>query len=80
MASITIRNLDEAVTRGLRRRAARHGRTPEEEARDILRRALESRAPPGNPGEAIRRRFAAHGGVELAGPERTAPRAVPRFD
>ena len=34
MASITIRNLDEALKRSLRIRAAEHGRSMEEEARD----------------------------------------------
>ncbi|MGH6761834.1 MAG: bifunctional phosphopantothenoylcysteine decarboxylase/phosphopantothenate--cysteine ligase CoaBC [Phyllobacterium sp.] len=36
MASITIRNLDEAVKESLRLRAARHGRSMEEEARILL--------------------------------------------
>ena len=37
MASITIRNLDDDVKRRLRIRAAEHGRSMEEEAREILR-------------------------------------------
>jgi len=37
MASITIRNLDDDVKHRLRVRAAEHGRSMEEEARDILR-------------------------------------------
>lgn len=37
MASITIRNLDDEVKRRLRVRAAEHGRSMEEEAREILR-------------------------------------------
>ena len=40
MASITIRNLDEETKRRLRIRAARHERSMEEEARNILRSAL----------------------------------------
>jgi plasmid stability protein len=47
MASITIRNLDHTVRAQLRVRAAQHGRSMEEEARQILRKALctqESRA------------------------------------
>ena len=39
MASITIRNLDPAVKERLRVRAARHGRSMEDEARRILREA-----------------------------------------
>ena len=40
VSSITIRNLEESVKRRLRIRAARHGRSMEEEARHILRAAL----------------------------------------
>ena len=40
MASITIRNLDEALKQRLRVRAAEHGHSMEQEARDILRVAL----------------------------------------
>jgi phosphopantothenoylcysteine decarboxylase/phosphopantothenate--cysteine ligase len=39
MASITIRQLDDALKRRLRLRAARHGRSMEDEARTILRDA-----------------------------------------
>ena len=62
MASITIRNLDDAVKQNLRVRAAQHGRSMEEEARDILRRAVELQDPVGNLGASIHRRFAPHGG------------------
>jgi plasmid stability protein len=37
MASITIRNLEDAVKQRLRVRAAEHGHSMEEEARNILR-------------------------------------------
>ena len=40
MASLTIRNLDPAVKDRLRVRAAERGRSMEEEARVILRRAM----------------------------------------
>ena len=40
MASITIRNLDDDVKRRLRVRAAEHGHSMEQEARDILRAAV----------------------------------------
>jgi phosphopantothenoylcysteine decarboxylase/phosphopantothenate--cysteine ligase len=39
MASITIRRLDDGLKRHLRLRAARHGRSMEDEARTILRQA-----------------------------------------
>jgi antitoxin FitA len=40
MASLTIRNLEDAVKARLRVQAARHGRSMEEEARQILRQAV----------------------------------------
>jgi plasmid stability protein len=42
MAQVIVRNLDEAVKRKLQRRAARHGRSMEEEVRDILRDAVKN--------------------------------------
>lgn len=80
MASITIRNLDDGVKQRLRRRAADHGRSMEEEARDILRQAVGRSSPPKNLGEAIHRRFAVLGGVELDLPPREAMPEAPRFD
>ncbi len=41
MAQLIVRNLDDAVKRKLQRRAARHGRSMEEEIRDILRDAVK---------------------------------------
>jgi antitoxin FitA len=40
MAQLVVRNLDETTVRALKEQAARHGRSAEEEHRDILRRAL----------------------------------------
>src|SRR5207249_791195 len=45
MASITIRQLDEGLKRRLRLRAARNGRSMEDEARTILRHAAERAFP-----------------------------------
>ena len=45
MASITIRRLDEAIKNRLRLRAAEHGHSMEEEARSILRDALDRERP-----------------------------------
>jgi antitoxin FitA len=42
MAQVIVRNLDEAVKRKLKRRAARHGHSMEEEIRDILRDAVKN--------------------------------------
>jgi plasmid stability protein len=81
MASITIRNLEEPLKARLRIRAATHGRSMEDEARDILRNAL-NREPlqPANLAAAIRRRFAPLGGVELPDAPREPMRRPPAFD
>lgn len=59
-------------------RAARHNRSMEEEARQILRAAV-SEEEGGGPDLAatIRRRFEPFGGVELALPEREPIREAP---
>ena len=81
MASITIRNLDEELKRRLRIRAADHGRSMEEEVRQILRIALnQAPAAPVDLAHAIRARFAPLGGVELELPVREPMRELPRFD
>lgn len=80
MASITIRKLDEATKARLRIRAAHRRRSMEEEARHILREALAEDAPQGrNLAEAIHRRFARFGGVELELPARAPMRRPPTF-
>ena len=81
MASITIRNLEEPLKSRLRIRAATHGRSMEDEARDILRNAL-NREPvrPGDLASAIRARFAPLGGVELPETTREAIRVPPEFE
>jgi len=70
MASITIRQLEENTKRKLRMRAARHGRSMEQEAREILRSALSEPEEQPDLAEAIRRRFAKYGGVDLKIPPR----------
>lgn len=81
MASITIRNLDDAVKRGLRVRAAEHGRSMEEEARLILSAALAgSQTPRRNLADEIRARFAPLGGVDLDIPPRGQDRPLPEFE
>ena len=67
MAVMTIRNIDDAIKKRLRVRAAINGRSMEDEARDILRSALSTDEPRlRNLGEAIHARFGALGGVDLA--------------
>ena len=79
MASITIRNLDEGVKSKLRVRAATNGRSMEEEARTILREAVEQEASEKGLGTAIHELFKPLGGVELEIPPRETMREPPRF-
>ena len=80
MARITIRNVEEALKSRLRVQAALHGRSMEDEARDILRSAL-NRGPvaPGKLAASIRARFARLGGVELPPVDREPMREPPSF-
>jgi plasmid stability protein len=74
MSSITIRNLDDRVKRKLRMRAARNGRSMEEEARQILRAAVAERPTPAQPGnlyDSIRALIEPLGGVDLPIPPRS---------
>jgi plasmid stability protein len=78
MASITIRRLEDTVKASLRMRAASHGRSMEEEAREILKAGLRAeRLPRLNLAESIRRHVEPLGGVELALPPREAVRRPP---
>jgi plasmid stability protein len=71
MASITIRKLPENTKRRLRIRAARNGRSMEQEARELLEAGLaQADSEPKDIGEAIRRIFAPLGGVDLRIPPR----------
>jgi antitoxin FitA len=80
MASITIRNLDEPLKTRLRIQAATHGRSMEDEARDILRSALNQElARPPNLAAAIRARFAPLGGLDLPEVPRESMREPPDF-
>ncbi len=79
MPVLTIRNVPDETKSRLRIRAAEHGRSMEAEVRAILENALGEPGPPENLGQAIRRRFAKFGGVELELPERTPAREPPDF-
>ncbi|MEO8659859.1 MAG: plasmid stabilization protein [Bryobacteraceae bacterium] len=80
MASITIRKLDDAIKAKLRIRAAHHGRSMEEEAREILKVAVAREpAPALNLAESIRRRMESTGGVELRLPSRQPVRPPPKL-
>ncbi|TCT07404.1 FitA-like ribbon-helix-helix domain-containing protein [Paralcaligenes ureilyticus] len=73
MASLTIRNLNDEIKARLRLEAAEHGHSMEEEARRILRIALETSHVRGGLGSRIHRRFSDIGGAELDIPARTEP-------
>jgi plasmid stability protein len=78
VASITIRKLDEHVKAKLRVRAAHHGRSLEEESREILKCVLVAEEPRAqNLAQAIRRHIEPLGGVELALPQRQPVRPPP---
>ncbi len=74
MASITVRKLEDELKRRLRIRAAKNGRSMEEEVRHILRMELCPQPPQKNLTSAIRARFAPLGGVELDIPPRSPMR------
>lgn len=78
MASLLIRNLDEETKARLRQQAARHGRSMEQEAREILRKAVQ---PPGEPGFAkrINQRFAKLNVERLPIPPRSRARTPPEL-
>jgi len=96
MSSLTIHDMDPDLTEKITRRAARYGRSPEEEALWLLKDALkdsrrmadahsEDGEPPRaqdaeNIYEAIRRHIEPIGGVELELPKREPMREPPRFD
>lgn len=78
--TMTIRNIDEQLKSRLRVQAAMHGRSMEDEARDILRSALSVEPISGaSLVQAIRGRIAPLGGVDIALPERDPMRAPPEL-
>jgi antitoxin FitA len=80
MTTMTIRNIDEGLKARLRVQAAQHGRSMEDEARDILRAALSTETSRGcSLVEAIRARVEPLGGIELELPAREAIRNPPEL-
>lgn len=80
MASLLIRNVDDALHARLKARAAAHRRSLEEEARELLRVAVARQdAPPReNLADLARRLFGATHGTELDLPSRgSAPGRPP---
>ncbi|KZC37667.1 MULTISPECIES: FitA-like ribbon-helix-helix domain-containing protein [Rhodanobacter] len=82
MATMTIRNLDDDLKARLRVRAARHGRSMEEEARSILRAALANCVEDDSGASlyaAIRAHVEPFGGIDLDLPPREPQRDPPDF-
>lgn len=82
MATMTIRNIEDDVKARLRIQAARHGRSMEEEARSILRAALEAESPTLSGAllvKVIRARMEPFGGIKLELPPREPMREPPDF-
>ena len=80
MTTLTVRNLDPELKAKLRVRAAEHGHSMEQEARQILATTLSGGlVPTTGLGTAIRRIFEPLGGVDLDIPPRTPDRAPPDF-
>jgi len=80
MATLTIRNLEDPLKSRLRLRAAARNRSMEEEARQILRAALqESSQPSLDLSARIRSRFATLGDVQLPIEARAPVRPPPDF-
>lgn len=59
MAQLVVRNLEQSVKAKLQRRAKRHGRSMEEEVREILRDAAKQETPSLN-SRGLGTRIAAH--------------------
>jgi plasmid stability protein len=71
MASILIRNIEDSVKEKLRLRAAEHGRSMEEEVREMIRLAVKDEPQSSKGlGTRLHKRFAQLGGVELETPPR----------
>jgi plasmid stability protein len=83
VATLTIRNVDPELHRCLRVRAAEHGHSMEAEVRQILKEVVGAASEVEESGaslaEAIRRRFAPYGDVELDIPPRELAREPPDF-
>jgi len=81
MAQLVVRNLDNAIKTRLQSRAKRHGRSMEEEVRDILRAAVKDEGTsPGGLGTIISSRFAEIGLEHDIEELRGFPIQPPTFD
>lgn len=81
MATVVIRNIDDALHSDLKTQAAAHGRSMEEEARLLLQQGVapSPAAAPASWVDAIRALFEPLGGLDLPEIERAPPREPPDF-
>jgi len=79
MTNLTIRNIDPTLNKSLSLSAARHGRSLEEEARQLLLQSLIQEKASTGLGTRISQRFAAAGGVDLPEVARSMPRPPPEL-
>lgn len=81
MAQMVVRNLDDDVKAKLQKRAQRHGRSTEEEVREILRSAVRYEDAPVSPlGSRIATRFTGVGLDEDVAEWRGQPARPADFD
>ena len=82
MATLTVRNIDDDLKTRLRIQAARHGRSMEAEAREILRQGVEATGTAETVAARFGRNFGPEHGLDLDPllPERTPVREPPGFD
>ena len=85
MATLTIRNVDETVKRGLQVRAALNGRSMEAEVREVLAKSIVNTPVIAEPrigmGTAIHNLFAPLGGIDFQIPQRRkSHRQIPTFE
>lgn len=77
MAQVIVRNIDDEIKAGLKKRANQHGWSMEEEVRQILRRAVHENLPATkNLGSRIAARFAG-AGLEQPLPELKGQNIMP---
>lgn len=80
MAQLLVRNLDDAIKAKLQKRAKQHGRSTEEEVREILRNAVnEPNTPRGGLGTEIVALFKGIGLDEEIEEQRGQPVRFPDF-
>ena len=81
MVALTIRNIDPALKRQIKKLAAEHDQSMEAEAHELLKRAAFIVPPHKNIGQSIRDRVAKYGGLDLdIAPRTDFPPDPPKFN